>query len=267
MKPELMAPVGSYDSLTAAAQGGADSVYFGVEALNMRSHSSQNFGLEELEKIVAFCRAKNMKSYLTINVVLYDQDLILMRSLVDAAAQAGVDAIIASDVAVMQYAKLKGVEVHLSTQLNISNIEALRFYAQFADVVVLARELNLDQVKAIHQQIKAENICGPGGQPVRIEMFCHGALCMAVSGKCYLSLHEMNASANRELYANLPPGLQGARRETGSDISDSGQSVYFVAQDLKTIHFLNKMLDAGVEVFKIEGRARDRNTQHGGELL
>jgi putative protease len=248
MKPELMAPVGSYDSLTAAAQGGADSVYFGVEALNMRSHSSQNFGLEELEKIVAFCRAKGMKSYLTINVVLYDQDLILMRSLVDAAAQAGVDAIIASDVAVMQYAKLKGVEVHLSTQLNISNIEALRFYAQFADVVVLARELNLDQVKAIHQQIKAENICGPGGQPVRIEMFCHGALCMAVSGKCYLSLHEMNASANRGACMQICRRAYRVQDvETGSDIELTVDNQYILSpKDLKTIHFLNKMLDAGM---------------------
>lgn len=264
MKPELMAPVGSYDSLTAAAQAGADSVYFGVEALNMRSHSSQNFGLQELEKIVAFCRVKGMKSYLTINVVLYDQDLILMRSLVDAAAQAGVDAIIASDVAVMQYAKLKGVEVHLSTQLNISNIEALRFYAQFADVVVLARELNLDQVKAIHQQIKAENICGPGGQPVRIEMFCHGALCMAVSGKCYLSLHEMNASANRGACMQICRRAYRVQDvETGSDIELTVDNQYILSpKDLKTIHFLNKMLDAGVEVFKIEGRARGPEYVH-----
>jgi len=244
--------------LTAAAQAGADSVYFGVEALNMRSHSSQNFGLEELEQIVAFCKTKGMKSYLTINVVLYDQDLILMRSLVDAAAQAGIDAIIAADVAVMQYAKLKGVEVHLSTQLNISNIEALRFYAQFADVVVLARELNLDQVKAIHQQIKAENICGPGGQLVRIEMFCHGALCMAVSGKCYLSLHEMNASANRGACMQICRRAYRVQDvETGSDIELTVDNQYILSpKDLKTIHFLNKMLDAGVEVFKIEGRAR-----------
>ncbi len=264
MKPELMAPVGSYESLTAAAQAGADSVYFGVEALNMRSNSSQNFRLDDLEKIVAFCKEKGMKSYLTINIVLYDQDLSLMRSLVDVAAQVGVDAIIASDVAVMQYANLKGVEVHLSTQLNISNIEALRFYAQFADVVVLARELNLDQVKAIHQQIKAENICGPGGQPVRIEMFCHGALCMAVSGKCYLSLHEMNASANRGACMQICRRAYKVQDiETGSDIELTVDNQYIMSPaDLKTIHFLNKMLDAGVEVFKIEGRARGPEYVH-----
>lgn len=264
MKPELMAPVGSYESLTAAAQAGADSVYFGVEALNMRSNSSQNFRLDDLEKIVAFCKEKGMKSYLTINIVLYDQDLSLMRSLVDAAAQVGVDAIVASDVAVMQYANLKGVEVHLSTQLNISNIEALRFYAQFADVVVLARELNLDQVKAIHQQIKAENICGPGGQPVRIEMFCHGALCMAVSGKCYLSLHEMNASANRGACMQICRRAYKVQDiETGSDIELTVDNQYIMSPaDLKTIHFLNKMLDAGVEVFKIEGRARGPEYVH-----
>ncbi|MFA6589262.1 MAG: U32 family peptidase [Bacteroidales bacterium] len=264
MKPELMAPVGSYESLTAAAQAGADSVYFGVEALNMRSNSSQNFRLDDLEKIVAFCKEKGMKSYLTINIVLYDQDLSLMRSLVDAAAQVGVDAIIASDVAVMQYANLKGVEVHLSTQLNISNIEALRFYAQFADVVVLARELNLDQVKAIHQQIEKENICGPGGQPVLIEMFCHGALCMAVSGKCYLSLHEMNASANRGACMQICRRAYKVQDiETGSDIELRVDNQYIMSPaDLKTIHFLNKMLDAGVEVFKIEGRARGPEYVH-----
>ncbi len=264
MKPELMAPVGSYESLTAAAQAGADSVYFGVEALNMRSNSSQNFGLEDLEKIVAFCKEKGIKSYLTINVVLYDQDLALMKSLVDAAAQARVDAIIASDVAVMQYANFKGVEVHLSTQLNISNIEALKFYARFADVVVLARELNLDQVKAIHQQIEKENICGPGGQPVRLEMFCHGALCMAVSGKCYLSLHEMNASANRGACMQICRRAYRVQDiETGSDIELSVDNQYILSpKDLKTIHFLNKMLDAGVEVFKIEGRARGPEYVH-----
>ena len=264
MKPELMAPVGSYESLTAAARAGADSVYFGVEALNMRSNSSQNFRLDDLEKIVAFCKEKGMKSYLTINIVLYDQDLSLMRSLVDAAAQVGVDAIIASDVAVMQYANLKGVEVHLSTQLNISNIEALRFYAQFADVVVLARELNLDQVKAIHQQIEKENICGPGGQPVLIEMFCHGALCMAVSGKCYLSLHEMNASANRGACMQICRRAYKVQDiETGSDIELRVDNQYIMSPaDLKTIHFLNKMLDAGVEVFKIEGRARGPEYVH-----
>ena len=258
MTIEIMAPVGSYESLTAAAQAGANSVYFGVEALNMRSYSSHNFGISDLEKIVPFCKEKGLKSYLTINSVVYDQDLALMKSIVDAAKLAKVDAIIASDVSVMQYAHRMGIEVHLSTQLNISNIEALRFYAQFADVVVLARELNLDQVKEIHRRIEIENICGPGGKPVRIEMFCHGALCMAISGKCYLSLHEMNASANRGACMQI---CRRAYRvediETGSKIELAVDNQYILSpKDLKTIHFLNKMLDSGVEVFKIEGRAR-----------
>lgn len=264
MKPELMAPVGSFESLVAAAQAGADAVYFGLEDLNMRSHSSQNFTLSDLNRIVAFCREKGMRSYLAINVVIYDQDMALMRSLVDAAQQAGVDAIIASDVAVMQYAAQKNMEVHLSTQLNIANIEALRFYAQFADVVVLARELNLDQVKAIHQQITKENICGPGGQAIRLEMFCHGALCMAVSGKCYLSLHEMNASANRGACMQICRRAYRVQDiETGSDIELAVDNQYILSpKDLKTIHFLNKLLNAGVEVFKIEGRARGPEYVH-----
>ena len=194
---EIMAPAGSWESLSAAIQAGADSVYFGVEHLNMRSRSSNNFTLDDLRKIASICAEHGVKSYLTLNTVIYDSDLPDMRAIVDAAKEAGISAIIAADVAVMMYAVGQGVEVHLSTQLNIANVEALRFYAQFADVVVLARELNLTQVAAIHQTIQEENICGRSGKPVRIEMFCHGALCMAVSGKCYLSLHEHNASANR----------------------------------------------------------------------
>ena len=194
---EIMAPVGSYDSLTAAIQGGADSVYFGIEGLNMRSRSSNNFSLDDLRQIAAICQEHGMKSYLTVNTIIYDNDIAYMRSIIDAARSAGISAIIASDIAAMTYARSIGVEVHLSTQLNITNVEALRFFAQFADVVVLARELNLDQVSHIFQAIQEEQITGPSGQLIRIEMFCHGALCMAVSGKCYLSLHEMNSSANR----------------------------------------------------------------------
>ena len=194
---EIMAPAGSWESLQAAIQAGADSVYFGIERLNMRSRSSSNFTTEDLHRIVERCKEAGIKSYLTINTIIYDEDLELMREIVDNAKEAGVSAIIAADVAVMQYAISQGVEVHLSTQLNISNVEALRFYAQFADVVVLARELNMDQVAEIHRRIVEENIVGRNGELIRIEMFCHGALCMAVSGKCYLSLHELNSSANR----------------------------------------------------------------------
>ena len=192
-----MAPVGSWESLAAAIQAKADSIYFGIEQLNMRARSSNNFTIDDLHEIVRTCKENKMRSYLTINTVIYDHELELMRKIVDAAAAAGITAIIAADVAVMEYAVACGVEVHLSTQLNISNIESLRFYARFADVVVLARELNLKQVHSIYTQIVNEKLCGPKGELIRIEMFCHGALCMAVSGKCYLSLHEMNASANR----------------------------------------------------------------------
>jgi U32 family peptidase len=253
---ELMAPAGSWESLTAAIQGGADAVYFGIEKLNMRSRSSNNFTTEDLKKIVATCGKNNVKSYLTLNTILYDEDLTLMQEIVDTAKEGGVSAIIASDVAAMTYAHRVGVEVHLSTQLNISNVEALRFYAQFADVVVLARELNMEQVAAIHQKIIEENICGKKGKLIRIEMFCHGALCMAVSGKCYLSLHEMNASANRGAC------MQVCRRgytvkDNESDIELDIENQYIMSpKDLKTIHFINKMIDAGVRVFKIEGRAR-----------
>ena len=253
---EIMAPVGSWESLSAAIQAGANSVYFGIEKLNMRSRSSNNFTTDDLHKIVALCKENNIKTYLTINTVIYGEDLDLMHEIVDEAKKADVSAIIAADVAVMTYACSQGVEVHLSTQLNIANVEALKFYAQFADVVVLARELNLEQVAEIYRHIVEENICGRNGKLVRIEMFCHGALCMAVSGKCYLSLHHHNASANRGAC------MQICRRgytvkDKDSDIELDIENQYIMSpKDLKTIHFINKMLDAGVRVFKIEGRAR-----------
>lgn len=253
---EIMAPAGSWESLQAAIQAGADSVYFGIERLNMRSRSSSNFTTEDLHRIVERCKEAGIKSYLTINTIIYDEDLELMREIVDNAKEAGVSAIIAADVAVMQYAISQGVEVHLSTQLNISNVEALRFYAQFADVVVLARELNMNQVAEIHRRIVEENIVGRNGELIRIEMFCHGALCMAVSGKCYLSLHELNSSANRGAC------MQVCRRayrvhDEDSDIELTVDNKYIMSpKDLKTIHFMNKMMDSGVRVFKIEGRAR-----------
>ena len=253
---EIMAPAGCWESLSAAINAGADSVYFGIEKLNMRFRSSNNFTTEDLHKIVALCKSHNVKTYLTINTIIYGEDLPLMREIVDNAKEAGVSAIIASDVAVMQYAVSKGVKVHLSTQLNISNVEALKFYAQFAEVVVLARELNMTQVAEIYKQIVDQNITGRGGEQIRIEMFCHGALCMAVSGKCYLSLHELNASANRGAC------MQVCRRayrvhDVDSDIELEVDNKYIMSpKDLKTIHFMNKMMDAGVRVFKIEGRAR-----------
>lgn len=253
---EIMAPAGSWESLQAAIQAGADSVYFGIERLNMRSRSSSNFTTEDLHRIVERCKEAGVKSYLTINTIIYDEDLELMREIVDNAKEADVSAIIAADVAVMQYAVSQGVEVHLSTQLNISNVEALRFYAQFADVVVLARELNMDQVAEIHRRIVEEKIVGRNGELIRIEMFCHGALCMAVSGKCYLSLHELNSSANRGAC------MQVCRRayrvhDEDSDIELTVDNKYIMSpKDLKTIHFMNKMMDSGVRVFKIEGRAR-----------
>lgn len=253
---EIMAPAGSWESLSAAIKAGANSVYFGIENLNMRSRSSNNFTTEDLREIVRICNDAGVKSYLTINTVIYDEDLRLMREIVDVAKESGVSAIIAADVAVMSYAFSQGVEVHLSTQLNIANIEALRFYAQFADVVVLARELNMEQVAEIYRQIVDQHICGPKGELIRIEMFCHGALCMAVSGKCYLSLHDTNHSANRGACMQL------CRRsyivtEKGTDRELEIDNEYIMSpKDLKTIHFLNKMLDSGVRVFKIEGRAR-----------
>lgn len=251
-----MAPVGCWESLHAAINAGANAVYFGIEKLNMRSHSSANFTTEDLHRIVAICREAKVKTYLTVNTIIYEDDLELMHEIVDNAAEAGVSAIIACDIAVMQYAVAKGVEVHLSVQLNISNAESLKFYAQYADVVVLARELNMEQVAGIYKKIQAEDIRGRKGEQVRIEMFCHGALCMAVSGKCYLSLHEMNQSANRGAC------MQVCRRayyvkDYESDIDLKVDNKYIMSpKDLKTIHFLNKMVDSGVRVFKIEGRAR-----------
>lgn len=253
---EIMAPVGSWESLTAAIAAGADSVYFGIEKLNMRSRSSANFTTDDLRKIVRICNEHGVKSYLTVNTVIYDDDMALMHEIVDTAKSVGVSAIIACDVAVMQYANSIGVEVHLSTQLNISNVEALKFYAQFADVAVLARELNLNQVAEIYHHICEDGILGRGGKPIRIEMFCHGALCMAISGKCYLSLHEFNVSANRG--ACMQVCRRGYTvRDKDSDIALDIDNEYIMSpKDLKTIHFLNKMIDAGVRVFKIEGRAR-----------
>ncbi len=251
-----MAPVGSYESLMAATQGGANAAYFGIEGLNMRARSSNNFTIDDLHKIAGICHENGINSYLTVNTVIYDNDLGLMKEIIDAAKKAKISAIIASDISAILYARSIGVEVHISTQVNISNIDAVRFYAQFADVVVLARELNLQQVNEIHESIVKENICGPGGKPVRIEMFCHGALCMAVSGKCYLSLHEMDASANRGACTQIcRRGYTVKDKETQEELDIENQYI-MSPKDLKTIHFLNKMIDAGVSVFKIEGRAR-----------
>jgi len=251
-----MAPVGSRESLAAAIQAQADSIYFGIGSLNMRAHSANTFSIDDLREIAETCNEHHIKSYLTVNTIIYDKDMELMHKIVDAAHEAGISAIIASDVAVMNYAHSIGQEIHLSTQLNISNIEALRFYAQFADVVVLARELNLDQVAVIHEAIDKENICGPSGKKLRIEMFCHGALCMAISGKCYLSLHEMNSSANRGACMQVcRRGYTVKDKETDVELDVDNQYI-MSPKDLKTIHFINKMVDAGVRVFKIEGRAR-----------
>lgn len=252
----LMAPVGSRESLFAAIAAGADAVYFGVENLNMRAHSAKVFTIEDLHEIAQICHEHGIESYLTVNTIIYDEERALMRRIIDAAKAAGIDAVIASDVAVMSYCREVGQEVHLSTQLNISNVEALRFYAQFADVVVLARELTLKQVEVIAEAIETENICGPSGRPVRIEMFCHGALCMAVSGKCYLSLSTRGYSANRGAC------IQTCRRsyiakDKERDIEFEIDNEYIMSpKDLKTIGFLDRMVKAGVRVFKIEGRAR-----------
>lgn len=251
-----MAPVGSYESLAAAIEAGTDAVYFGVEGLNMRSRSSANFTLDDLRHIADICNKAGVKTYLTVNTIMYDGDMATMRAIIDAVAASGISAIIASDIAAILYARSVGVEVHISTQCNISNIEAVRFYSQWADVVVLARELNLEQVKAISDAIRAEDIRGPKGELVRIEMFCHGALCMAVSGKCYLSLHEMNSSANRGACTQIcRRGYSVTDLETGDQLEV--QNKYIMSpKDLKTIHFLDRLIDAGVSVFKIEGRAR-----------
>lgn len=251
-----MAPVGSRDSLAAAIQAGADSVYFGVGQLNMRSHSANHFDLNDLDYIVATCREHGIKTYLTVNTIIYDDDVETMHAIVDAAVKAGVSAVIASDVAVMTYCRKVGMEVHLSTQLNISNVEALEFYSRFADVSVLARELNMKQVRHIHDEIARRNVCGPSGKQVRIEMFCHGALCMAVSGKCYMSLHAANRSANRGQCVQVcRRSYTVTDNETGNQLEIDYKYI-MSPKDLKTIRFIDKMMDAGVRVFKIEGRAR-----------
>ena len=253
---EIMAPAGSWESLSAAIKAGADSVYFGIEKLNMRSKSSSNFTTDDLRKIVGICKENNVKSYLTVNTILYDNDLTLMREIIDVAKESDVSAIIAADVAALMYANSIGVEVHLSTQLNISNVEALKFYAQFADVVVLARELNMNQVAEIYQSIEKDKINGASGKPIRIEMFCHGALCMAVSGKCYLSLHEKNLSANRGA-CNQICRREYIVKDKDSEIELEIDNEYIMSpKDLKTIGFVDEMLKSGVRVFKIEGRAR-----------
>ena len=253
---EVMAPAGSRESLAAALQAGADSIYFGIEALNMRAHSASRFTIDDLRDIAAICAERGVKSYLTVNTIIYDDDLELMRQICDAAHEAGISAVIAADVAVMDYCNRIGQEVHLSTQLNISNTEALRFYARFADVVVLARELNMFQVHHIRQFIDREQIKGPSGEPLRIEMFCHGALCMAVSGKCYLSLDNLGRSANRGECMQVCRRAYTVRdRDTGVEL-DIDNKYIMSPKDLKTIGFIDKMVGAGVRVFKIEGRAR-----------
>ena len=253
---EIMAPVGSRESLAAALKAGADSVYFGIGKLNMRSHSANAFTIDDLRDIAAICREAGVKSYLTVNTIIYGEDLPTMREIVDAAHDAGISAVIASDVAVMAYCREVGQEVHLSTQLNISNIEALKFYAQFADVVVLARELNMWQVKAIHEEIEKQQVRGPKDELVRIEMFCHGALCMAISGKCYLSLQNAGRSANRgECVQICRRGYEVTDLETGTQLNIDNKYI-MSPRDLKTVRFIDVMMNAGVRVFKIEGRAR-----------
>lgn len=253
---EIMAPVGSRESLMAAIQAGADSVYFGIGQLNMRSHSANHFTIDDLHDIAQTCKVHGIKSYLTVNTVIYDGDIATMHTIIDAAKAANITAVIASDVAVMMYCSEVGVEVHLSTQLNISNIDALKFYARFADVVVLARELNMNQVEEIYRQIKEQNIRGPRGELIRIEMFCHGALCMAVSGKCYMSLHDANRSANRgECVQICRRSYTVTDNETGNQLEIDNQYI-MSPKDLKTVRFIDRMMQAGVRVFKIEGRAR-----------
>lgn len=253
---EIMAPVGSRESLAAAIQAGADSVYFGIGRLNMRAHSANTFTVDDLRDIASECASHGMKTYLTVNTIIYDEDIEPMHEIVDAACEAGISAVIASDVAVMEYCRRKGMEVHLSTQLNISNTEALRFYSRYADVAVLARELRMEQVAGIHRHIVEDGICGPSGQPVRIEMFCHGALCMAISGKCYMSLDNAGRSANRG------ECVQICRRSYTLTDTDTGEQIeidnkYIMSpKDLKTVRFIDRMMESGVRVFKIEGRAR-----------
>ena len=253
---EIMAPVGSFESLSAAIKAGADAVYFGIEGLNMRSRSSSNFNLDDLREIVARCKDSGVKTYLTVNTIIYDDDINYMHSILGVARECGISAVIATDISTIIYAREIGLEVHISTQANISNIEAVRFYARYADVMVLARELNMNQVRLIHEAIVKENIRGPKGELIKIEMFCHGALCMAVSGKCYMSLHEMNSSANRGACNQI---CRRSYRLTDMETQEElvVDNKYIMSpKDLKTIHFLDKMVEAGVSVFKIEGRAR-----------
>ncbi len=251
-----MAPAGNFESLMGAIQGGADSIYFGVGELNMRSHSANNFKPDDIKKIVEICNEHNVRTYLTLNIVIYNADIEPMKQALRYAKEAGVTAVIASDMAVIMYAREIGVEVHISTQLNVSNFEAVKFYSQFADVMVLSRELTLPQVKEISEGIEREQIKGPGGELVQLEMFCHGALCMAISGKCYLSLHEYNASANRgSCYQLCRRGYKVTDLETGNELEIDNKYI-MSPKDLCTIEFIDKMADAGVSVFKIEGRAR-----------
>ena len=260
---EVMAPVGSRESLAAAVQAGADSVYFGIGKLNMRAGSASAFTIDDLKDIARECSVHGIRSYLTVNTIVYDEDMEQMHQIIDAAREAGISAVIASDVAVMQYCRKPaqavaegGMEVHLSTQLNISNVEALRFYAQFADVVVLARELRTEQVEEISRRIAEEHICGPSGRQVRIEMFCHGALCMAISGKCYMSLHAANRSANRgECIQICRRSYTVTDTETGHQLEIDNKYI-MSPKDLKTVRFIDRLMQAGVRVFKIEGRAR-----------
>lgn len=253
---EIMAPAGNFECLRAAIQGGADSVYFGVGRLNMRSHSANNFSPEDLEEVVRICREAGVKSYLTLNICLYPEDMQDTRSALEAARKAGVSAVIASDMAAILMCRELGLEVHISTQLSISNAAALKFYSQWADVVVLARELNLGQVKEIYDTICREQIKGPSGELVRIEMFAHGALCMAISGKCYLSLHTYGASANRgACYQICRRGYEVTDLETGNRLNIDNKYI-MSPKDLCTIEFMDKIIESGVKVFKIEGRAR-----------
>ncbi|WP_424039519.1 peptidase U32 family protein [Prevotella nigrescens] len=253
---EIMAPVGSRESLAAAIQAGAGSIYFGIGQLNMRSHSANHFTIEDLKEIAETCNERGIKTYLTVNTVIYGEDINAMREIIDAAKAANITAVIVSDVAVMVYCRQVGMEVHLSTQLNISNIEALKFYAQFADVAVLARELNMEQVAEIYRQIEEQDIRGPRGELVRIEMFCHGAFCMAISGKCYMSLHDSNRSANRGQCTQIcRRSYTVTDNETGNQLEIDNKYI-MSPKDLKTVRFIDKMMKAGVRVFKIEGRAR-----------
>ncbi len=257
-----MAPVGSRESLAAAIHAGANSVYFGIGKLNMRSHSANHFDITDLKEIAQTCNEHNMKTYLTVNTIIYGEDIGAMHEIIDAAKEANISAVIASDVAVMMYCRQVGVEVHLSTQLNISNIDALKFYAQFADVAVLARELSMEQVAEIHKLIIEQNITGPMGRQIRIEMFCHGAFCMAISGKCYMSLHDANRSANRgECVQICRRSYTVTDNETGNQLEIDNKYI-MSPKDLKTVRFIDKMMKAGVRVFKIEGRARGPEYVH-----